>query len=249
MRRAALVLLSLQLQACPSQPAPPVQDTSFRPLPRVVAEQAEAAATAADAGTEEEDLGELAFLEKPAPSGPQEGTAPAEPPPSGEELGRWVEWEARAAAPLGSALMEDGPVGERPERQALEQEAVRRGLTLARALVIRERVFAVMGERSRLAAQKAIVAGYEEALRVLPARGPQVKQMRGLLRLSREDLRTTVRAGSSRSTYGDAWVDALLKKEARLARAYQAALEQSGAHLQPQPGEVLQRGALDAGAR
>lgn len=251
MRRAATVLLLLLLQGCPSEPAAPVQDTSFQPLPRAVAEAAEAAARAdaGSAGSQEEDLGELAFLQGPDPATPIQGTASAERPPTAEELDGWAEWEVQAVRTLGAALLEDGPPGERPERKALEQEAVKRGLTLARALVIRERVFAVMGERSRLAAQKAVVAGYEESLRVLPAQGPQAKQLRGLLRLSREDLRTAVRAGSSRATFGDAWVDAILNKEARLAKAYAGALEHAGGHPPQEPGEVLQRGAVDAGTR
>ncbi|MBM4378729.1 MAG: hypothetical protein FJ086_05420 [Deltaproteobacteria bacterium] len=203
---------------------------------------------AGPAGPHEEDLGELAFLEGPDPAQPLKGTAAAEPPPTGEELDGWAGWETQAVRTLGAALLEDGPSGERPERNALEQEAEKRGLTLARALVIRERVFAVLGERSRLAAQKAIVSGYEEALRVLPAQGPQARQLRGLLRLSRGDLRDAVRAGSSRATYGDAWVDAILKKEARLARAYAGAAEHAGGPPPSEPGEALQRGAVDAGA-
>jgi hypothetical protein len=250
MRRPSTVLLLLLLQGCPSQPALPEQDTSFKPLPRAVAEAAEAAAKvdAGAAGPQEEDLGELAFLDAPAPAVLERPATP-EPPPTADELEGWVEWEVQAVRTLGAALLEEGPPGERPERNALEQEAVKRGLSLDRALVIRERVFAVLAERSRLAAQKAIVAGYEEAVRVLPAQGAQARQLRGLLRLSREDLRTAVRAGGSRAVYGDAWVEAILKKEAKLARAYGGALEHAEGHAAPEPGAVLQRGAVDAGTR
>jgi len=251
MRRPSTVLLLLLLQGCPSQPALPEQDTSFRPLPRAVAEAAEAAARV-DAGTtgpQEEELGALAFLDAPPPVALLERPATPEPPPTAEELDGWAEWEVEAVRTLGAALLEEGPPGERPERNGLEQEAVKRGLSLDRALVIRERVFAVLAERSRLAAQKAIVAGYEEAVRVLPAQGAQARQLRGLLRLSREDLRTAVRAGGSRAVYGDAWVEAILKKEAKLARAYGGALEHAEGHAAPEPGAVLQRGAVDAGTR
>ena len=60
------------------------------------------------------------------------------------------------------------PDGTLTEQDVLQEEASRAGLTLSRAMLLRECIFAVLGERARVAVQKALVATLEQAERTVP---------------------------------------------------------------------------------
>lgn len=182
--------------------------------------------------------GPLAPPEPTSSTPPAPGTAPAEAPgpglepPTPEELEAWRRWE------LGSLEQEtrllegvDSPVEERragAEKAAAElrEGAKREGLSLERALVIRERAWSVLAERSRLLASKAILSELESAAAAARTAGlPDTTELRRLRRQAAEDVRRFGRASESRAAYGDVWVDAVLREEARLGELYRAALQ------------------------
>ena len=108
----------------------------------------------------------------------------------------------------------------------LRDGALREGLTLERALVIRERAWSVLAERSRLLPAKAILSELEHAAAEARATGiPNTPDLRRARRQAAEDVQRFRSASESRAAYGDAWVDAVLRKEARLVEIYRAALQ------------------------
>jgi len=168
-------------------------------------------------------------------------------PPTDEELERWMGWESRTSAALAGVLGSPALEDELAERDVLEQEARRSGLTLSRALVLRERIFSVLGERARLAVLKALVATLEEAERGRTSEERGRAQLRDRLRQARTDLRASTRASASRALYGDRWVEAILRSEAGLARAYSAALAQAGGRSPRLPNMPLGEGGKEPG--
>ncbi|MEN9797624.1 MAG: hypothetical protein RL653_1320 [Pseudomonadota bacterium] len=159
-------------------------------------------------------------------------------PPTPEELEAWRRWELRSVGPETRLLegvdssLEEKRAGVEKAAGELHDGARSEGLSLERALVIRERAWSVLAERSRLLAAKAILSELENAAAEARATGiPDTPDLRRARRHAAEDVERFGRASESRAVYGDAWVDAILRKEARLVEAYRAALQRRS----PQP--------------
>jgi hypothetical protein len=154
-------------------------------------------------------------------------------PPTLEELEAWRRWELGTLDAERRLLEGVDSVLEKSRAEAdeaageLRQSALREGLSLERALVIRERVWSVLAERSRLLAAKALLAELEAAARA--SKRPLTAEFRRLRTQAAEDVRRFRTAAESRAAYGDAWVEAILQKESRLAELYRAALQRGPA--------------------
>lgn len=206
MVRLPLLLPLLLATAC-QQTAPPPSEIPSTPLPRTAQQVAPA-----DAGLEEEDPWAW------------DGGEPGLQPPTAAELESWLLWEAEVADAEEQLLESDGrgtPV--EPPATRMRELAGKSGLSLERALVIRERAWSVLAERARLLHSRAVLAGLEHL-----AGGNHSKGLRRQRREAAEDVRRCTRAAESRATYGDAWVNALLRKEARLMEVYRAAAARAG---------------------
>lgn len=231
-----LPLVPLLLLSCTAEPLQgPGADGTLQPLPRGP-HPANAGAAPPGPATEPQDAGE----EQPPAD---EGRVESEGPPTDGELERWVGWESRVSAALAAARPVPSSDGTLPEQGVLEEEASRAGLTLPRAILLRERIFAVLGERARVVVQKALVATLEQAERTLPPAERDHLELRARMRQAREDLRSSTRAAGARALYGNRWVDAILRREDRIAGAYRDALEQAAAQARREAGALPRRPA------
>ena len=155
---------------------------------------------------------------------PWDGGEPWLKPPTAAELEAWRSWEL-AVADVEEQLLENDGKGAAAEPPAakMRELAERNGLTLERALVIRERAWSVLSERDRLLQARAVLAGLEQQLSEESS-----SELRFRRREAAEDVRRFTRAAASRESYGNAWVNAILRKEQRLLEVYRAAAAKAG---------------------